>query len=63
MLSIFPEELPNAVLEYLKGELHECLGPDCHNQTVNPKFCSAACREKYYYWEKKKNKQDKKQGK
>lgn len=57
---VLPEDLPKAILEYLKGHMNKCL--NCGGDTPNPKFCCDACKQQYYYYEKKK-KNNKKKGK
>lgn len=43
-----PEDLPDAVIEYLKGDLHKCEAPGCDKMTTNPKYCSDACKQRAY---------------
>jgi len=47
-----PDDLPNAVLTYLKGTTNKCIV--CGNDTPNPKYCGRECENKAYY-QKKKN--------
>lgn len=41
-----PEELPQAVLEYLHGNMNNC--SICGKETTNPKYCCDACKQKAY---------------
>ena len=47
---VLPEDLPNAILEYLKGKMNKCIV--CGKETPNPKYCSRECKNKAYYQQK-----------
>lgn len=49
---IIPDDLPKAVLEYLKGGINKC--EYCGNETPNPKFCCEQCKQNWHYHNKKK---------